>query len=607
MDASHLRAPSRPGAPTRCPAVGSCVAPAVLKQMPSKMALDCEKYALLVRGPLHSFDREIVYQGKCHLPSSGVALDYEKYAFDVYFSQSSAVFGALRLKSMSFVRECGASYVVFGPGRLGLVDASRCQVCVLFLFQVHWKALTEGIEMPKTSETLKKSIDASMVLVVLSMASAWSIDAAAPIGGYGTFIRFDYLLLGSCCCVAALAPDLVRWIGGSARPWGLMALGLAGIALTALSLWNLPVITEAASLCTAMFQTIVLLRCFSQLSQLKMAAVLLWLALWLCATGALVVGVALLPSAFHQLVANGLEMAIIVLFLVAPSSGDMMSDGKREELMEEGAPKSFLPLGLYVVQFAVLFVIKACGVIASSHFVLASGLGFAVAALTVVALSVAGGKVIKLKGLYNLALLFAELALVTTSVGAVAYGGAGFLNGVAYAFFAVFCFAVYCTICLRHGLDAVRIFAIAIACECFASMAGIQFCVFARDEGMHSGTILVVLSALLAVTFLFLFSDAQYRSDWGTKRSCPTADSVIKYYYTLPDVCTALAKQHGLSKREETVLQLLAQKKTAPDIATELFISIPTVKTHTQNIYRKFDIHSRAELFALLDAENDRL
>ncbi|WP_419086006.1 response regulator transcription factor [Slackia isoflavoniconvertens] len=125
----------------------------------------------------------------------------------------------------------------------------------------------------------------------------------------------------------------------------------------------------------------------------------------------------------------------------------------------------------------------------------------------------------------------------------------------------------------------------------------------AREEGTGLGTLLVFLSALLAVTFPFLFNDSQYRSDWGTKRSRPLADSVIKYYYTLPDVCTALARQYGLSKREEAVLQLLAQKKTAPDIATELFISIPTVKTHTQNIYRKLDIHSRTELFALLDAE----
>lgn len=146
------------------------------------------------------------------------------------------------------------------------------------------------------------------------------------------------------------------------------------------------------------------------------------------------------------------------------------------------------------------------------------------------------------------------------------YLAAGALNGVAYAFFAVFCFAVYCAICLRHRLDPIRIFAIAIACECFASIAGIQFCMVARDAGIDLGTILVFLSALLAVTFLFLFSDAQYRSDWGTKRSRPSVDSVIKYYYTLPDVCTALAKQYGLSKREETVLQLLAQKRLLPTL-----------------------------------------
>ena len=319
--------------------------------------------------------------------------------------------------------------------------------------------------------------------------------------------------------------------------------------------------------------------------------------------GALIVVIALLPSSLHQIIANGVATVLIVLFLLASRKGFVVPGDLRGGDIDDSASQPFLPVGLFVVQFAVLFVIKACGVIASPHFVLASGLGFAIAALTVVAFSLFGGKVIKLKGLYNLSLLCAELALLAASLGAMGYLAAGALNGVAYAFFAVFCFAVYCAICLRHRLDPIRIFAIAIACECFASIAGIQFCMVARDAGIDLGTILVFLSALLAVTFLFLFSDAQYRSDWGTKRSRPSVDSVIKYYYTLPDVCMALAKQYGLSKREETVLQLLAQKKTASDIATELFISIPTVKTHTQSIYRKFDIHSRAELLALLDAE----
>lgn len=457
--------------------------------------------------------------------------------------------------------------------------------------------------MPKKGRLFEKSADASMVFVVLALAFAWSIDAGAPLEGYAPSIRFDYLLLGSCCALAALIPGAVRKMTSSVCPRGLVISGFAGVLLSVASTWGGAILAYAAALCTVVFQTVVLLGCFARLSRLKMTLVLLWLAFWLCATGALIVVIALLPSSLHQIIANGVATVLIVLFLLASRKGFVVPGDLRGGDIDDSASQPFLPVGLFVVQFAVLFVIKACGVIASPHFVLASGLGFAIAALTVVAFSLFGGKVIKLKGLYNLSLLCAELALLAASLGAMGYLAAGALNGVAYAFFAVFCFAVYCAICLRHRLDPIRIFAIAIACECFASIAGIQFCMVARDAGIDLGTILVFLSALLAVTFLFLFSDAQYRSDWGTKRSRPSVDSVIKYYYTLPDVCTALAKRYGLSKREETVLQLLAQKKTASDIATELFISIPTVKTHTQSIYRKFDIHSRAELLALLDAE----
>ena len=457
--------------------------------------------------------------------------------------------------------------------------------------------------MPKKGRLFEKSADASMVFVVLALAFAWSIDAGAPLEGYAPSIRFDYLLLGSCCALAALIPGAVRKMTSSVCPRGLVISGFAGVLLSVASTWGGAILAYAAALCTVVFQTVVLLGRFARLSRLKMTLVLLWLAFWLCATGALIVVIALLPSSLHQIIANGVATVLIVLFLLASRKGFVVPGDLRGGDIDDSASQPFLPVGLFVVQFAVLFVIKACGVIASPHFVLASGLGFAIAALTVVAFSLFGGKVIKLKGLYNLSLLCAELALLAASLGAMGYLAAGALNGVAYAFFAVFCFAVYCAICLRHRLDPIRIFAIAIACECFASIAGIQFCMVARDAGIDLGTILVFLSALLAVTFLFLFSDAQYRSDWGTKRSRPSVDSVIKYYYTLPDVCTALAKQYGLSKREETVLQLLAQKKTASDIATELFISIPTVKTHTQSIYRKFDIHSRAELLALLDAE----
>ena len=315
-----------------------------------------------------------------------------------------------------------------------------------------------GVGMPKKGRLFEKSADASMVFVVLALAFAWSIDAGAPLEGYAPSIRFDYLLLGSCCALAALIPGAVRKMTSSVCPRGLVISGFAGVLLSVASTWGGAILAYAAALCTVVFQTVVLLGCFARLSRLKMTLVLLWLAFWLCATGALIVVIALLPSSLHQIIANGVATVLIVLFLLASRKGFVVPGDLRGGDIDDSASQPFLPVGLFVVQFAVLFVIKACGVIASPHFVLASGLGFAIAALTVVAFSLFGGKVIKLKGLYNLSLLCAELALLAASLGAMGYLAAGALNGVAYAFFAVFCFAVYCAICLRHRLHPIKNF-----------------------------------------------------------------------------------------------------------------------------------------------------
>jgi len=52
-----------------------------------------------------------------------------------------------------------------------------------------------------------------------------------------------------------------------------------------------------------------------------------------------------------------------------------------------------------------------------------------------------------------------------------------------------------------------------------------------------------------------------------------------------------------LSKREQEVLDLLLQGLSYQRIAETLFISLPTVKTHIQHIYYKFEIKRREELF----------
>lgn len=49
----------------------------------------------------------------------------------------------------------------------------------------------------------------------------------------------------------------------------------------------------------------------------------------------------------------------------------------------------------------------------------------------------------------------------------------------------------------------------------------------------------------------------------------------MAYYYSLGQICSEIAK--------------------------ELFVSVSTAKTHTNNIYKKLDVHSRKELYELIN------
>ncbi|MEV0671596.1 LuxR C-terminal-related transcriptional regulator [Mycobacterium sp. NPDC050441] len=63
---------------------------------------------------------------------------------------------------------------------------------------------------------------------------------------------------------------------------------------------------------------------------------------------------------------------------------------------------------------------------------------------------------------------------------------------------------------------------------------------------------------------------------------------------------SAVPEHWKLSARERDVVELLAQGASNGDIARSLFISVPTVKTHLQHVYRKSDVHTRTELVTRL-------
>ncbi|EKO3493933.1 response regulator transcription factor [Vibrio fluvialis] len=72
-------------------------------------------------------------------------------------------------------------------------------------------------------------------------------------------------------------------------------------------------------------------------------------------------------------------------------------------------------------------------------------------------------------------------------------------------------------------------------------------------------------------------------------------ESVTQTLFT-QDIIPSAQKPNPLSRREETVLKMVAQGHSSKKIASLLNISYRTVETHRQNIKHKLDIHSTAEL-----------
>ncbi len=58
-----------------------------------------------------------------------------------------------------------------------------------------------------------------------------------------------------------------------------------------------------------------------------------------------------------------------------------------------------------------------------------------------------------------------------------------------------------------------------------------------------------------------------------------------------------------LTEREAQIAALVTDRKTNPEIAAELFLSVKTIETHLRNIFRKLDVSSRVELARVMERE----
>ena len=76
----------------------------------------------------------------------------------------------------------------------------------------------------------------------------------------------------------------------------------------------------------------------------------------------------------------------------------------------------------------------------------------------------------------------------------------------------------------------------------------------------------------------------------------------LHYYHPTPlaldELSEGFRSKYGITDREREIILKVIQGKSNADIASELFISLATVKTHLHNIYTKIGVESRYDLLA---------
>ena len=115
----------------------------------------------------------------------------------------------------------------------------------------------------------------------------------------------------------------------------------------------------------------------------------------------------------------------------------------------------------------------------------------------------------------------------------------------------------------------------------------LRFIIFDHSFEIYIGFIAVIFTAL---------------GIWlAIKLSKPKIETIVvekEVYVTRNEnfvLDTSLVSQLELSKRELEILSLLAQGHSNQEIATKLFVSLSTVKTHIQNLFEKLDVKRRTQ------------
>lgn len=179
---------------------------------------------------------------------------------------------------------------------------------------------------------------------------------------------------------------------------------------------------------------------------------------------------------------------------------------------------------------------------------------------------------------------------------------AGILTNAGFVCLDVFTYAALCRMARRFQINPAWLIGPAKAAAFAASRLG-ELCGYAVASdplvGPNAiGMVLVFAVPVLILAFNLFATKSDIGGTWGVvPNGTDNEDENESRRPMAPvDVAACVAREKGLTRREEDVLSQLLLEQSALDIAQALFVSEATARTHVQHIYKKLEVHSRTEL-----------
>ena len=166
--------------------------------------------------------------------------------------------------------------------------------------------------------------------------------------------------------------------------------------------------------------------------------------------------------------------------------------------------------------------------------------------------------------------------------------------------------ALCSNMCYRHGVSAIWLFGIERSLRLAFMFLGRTVANMGEHGSLGTGDGGLLISGLSMIAVIMatvlLLSQKNVDGQWGLSFLNGSGKSrADKHAQQVDNRCVALATEYHLTARELEILKLLARHKTVGMIERELVIANGTAKAHVRHIYQKLNIHSREELFNLLD------